>query len=499
MVIEDDESDLDSDTEGVEAGNKAGGHAERRQLGDGNESSDEEELPLFEEILKRQTIRDNAKLPALDDNQESSGAEKAKSFNNPPVNRESDREKANTGGELSTPRKRKLDQLKQPDDVDYNSDDSDKDGGEHGGSLRPLKLQKPPDSRINSPPGSPPLNLDTLLPHDGTDHDSGDDKHDNDDDHTEDERAVSTARPTSPSFKEPTSPRNIAPPNNMVGNSGHSQNLDDPVNDLAEHDDDGDDESDNKDSDDGDDKDNTDNSDDDDDKGSRKGRRYAERQRLSASVRGDSAPKHAAKHRARRHRRSSSTSSINGSDVSNAHTSNHQLMRRRTIVAQRRCNESVIGSDESISDCSEWTSSGSEELFSDVDERRTWPDSICWNIKTRIAISDSHAHYTRIAKMAQSSGHKLKELIYCVRAASGNEILANDTVFIPFLRDLSRLQLDPIVVVLKPRVQLISVSKTWERITYSSFYAAYMLYLLSSVIILLWYGGKTLSAIMRGL
>jgi hypothetical protein len=28
----------------------------------------------------------------------------------------------------------------------------------------------------------------------------------------------------------------------MVGNSGHSQNLDDPVNDLAEHDDDGDDE-----------------------------------------------------------------------------------------------------------------------------------------------------------------------------------------------------------------------------------------------------------------
>ena len=39
-----------------------------------------------------------------------------------------------------------------------------------------------------------------------------------------------------PSFKEPTSPRNIAPLNNMVGNSGHSQNLDDPVNDLAEHD-----------------------------------------------------------------------------------------------------------------------------------------------------------------------------------------------------------------------------------------------------------------------
>jgi hypothetical protein len=33
-----------------------------------------------------------------------------------------------------------------------------------------------------------------------------------------------------------------APPNNMVGNSGHSQNLDDPVNGLAEHDGDGDDE-----------------------------------------------------------------------------------------------------------------------------------------------------------------------------------------------------------------------------------------------------------------
>ena len=52
--------------------------------------------------------------------------------------------------------------------------------------------------------------------YDGTDHDSGDDKHDNDDDHTEDERAVSTARPTSPSLKEPTSPRNIAPPNNIL-------------------------------------------------------------------------------------------------------------------------------------------------------------------------------------------------------------------------------------------------------------------------------------------
>ena len=63
---------------------------------------------------------------------------------NPPVNRESDREKANTGGELPTPRKRKLDQLKQPDDVDYNSDDSAKDGGEHGESLRPLKQQSHP-------------------------------------------------------------------------------------------------------------------------------------------------------------------------------------------------------------------------------------------------------------------------------------------------------------------------------------------------------------------
>ena len=39
-------------------------------------------------------------------------------------------------------------------------------------------------------------------------------------------------------------------------------------------------------------------------------------------------------------------------------------------------NESVIGSDESISDCSEWTSSGSEESFSDVDESRTWCDRV---------------------------------------------------------------------------------------------------------------------------
>ena len=45
-------------------------------------------------------------------------------------------------------------------------------------------------------------------------------------------------------------------------------------------------------------------------------------------------------------------------------------------------NESVIGNDESISDYSEWTNSGSgsgsgsEWSFSDVDESRTWCDHV---------------------------------------------------------------------------------------------------------------------------
>jgi len=218
--------------------------------------------------------------------------------------------------------------------------------------------------------------------------------------------------------------------------------------------------------------------------------------------------------------------------VSNAHTSNHQLMRRRTIVAQRRwlvaaTSLSLEAMSRSVTAANGPAAAAKSYLVALMKAGLglTLFPGICkfWMLrrgtnltrssKTRIAISDSHAHatlsvslqvyyaqrlnYTRIAKMAQSSGRKLEELIYCVRAASGNEMLADDTAFIPFLRDLSRLPLDPIVVVLKPRVHLISVSKIWERTTHSSFYAAYMLYLLSSVIILLWYGGKALSAIMR--
>ena len=209
-------------------------------------------------------------------------------------------------------------------------------------------------------------------------------------------------------------------------------------------------------------------------------------------------------------------------------------MRRRTIVAQRRwlvaaTSWSLEAMSRSVTAANGPAAAAKSYLVTlmKVGVGLTLFPGICkfWMLrrrtnlkrssKTRIAISDSHAHatlsvslqvyyaqrlnYTGIAKMTQSSGRKLEELIYCVRAASGNEILADDTAFIPFLRDLSRLPLDPIVVVLKPRVHLISVSKTWERTTHSSFYAAYMLYPLSSVIILLWYGGKALSAIMRGL
>ena len=41
--------------------------------------------------------------------------------------------------------------------------------------------------------------------------------------------------------------------------------------------------------------------------------------------------------------------------------------------------ESAVGSDESISDCSEWSISG-EESFSDVNNNRTWLSHMGWNM-----------------------------------------------------------------------------------------------------------------------
>lgn len=165
-------------------------------------------------------------------------------------------------------------------------------------------------------------------------------------------------------------------------------------------------------------------------------------------------------------------------------------MRKRTIVAQRRwlvaaTSRSLEAMSRSVTAANGPAAAAKSYLVTlmKVGLGLTLFPGICkfWtlrrtnltrNSKTRVAISDSHAHatlsvslqvyyaqrlnYTRITKMAQGSGRKLEELIYCVRAASGNEMLADDTAFIPFLRDRSRLPLDPIVVVLKPRVHLIS-------------------------------------------
>ena len=57
-------------------------------------------------------------------------------------------------------------------------------------------------------------------------------------------------------------------------------------------------------------------------------------------------------------------------------TLNHQTISDNEETLVGSSNESVIRSDELISDCSEWTSSGSEESFSDVDESRTWCDRV---------------------------------------------------------------------------------------------------------------------------
>ncbi|KAF2817575.1 uncharacterized protein BDZ99DRAFT_19149 [Mytilinidion resinicola] len=98
--------------------------------------------------------------------QESLRVNKEESLNNSPANGESNRKKANTVGDLlPTPNKRKLDQLSPPNDIDYNSDDSAKDGTE---GLRPQKQQKQPNSHNGSP-----IDRDTPSLHDRTGHNSG--------------------------------------------------------------------------------------------------------------------------------------------------------------------------------------------------------------------------------------------------------------------------------------------------------------------------------------
>lgn len=68
VVIKDNETDLDLEAKGDKAGDKASSCAEPLELGDGNDSFDEE-LPSFKGILKPRTVHDNVKLPVLGGNQ----------------------------------------------------------------------------------------------------------------------------------------------------------------------------------------------------------------------------------------------------------------------------------------------------------------------------------------------------------------------------------------------------------------------------------------------
>lgn len=199
-----------------------------------------------------------------------------------------------------TPKKRKLDQLKRPNDID--SDDSAKGSNER---LRPRKHRRSPDSRKSSLAGVP--------------------KHDSKEDHIESEQAASTARPVNPSFQKHTTLRGNALSHDSAGNNNH-QILDDPVNCLTEEDSDCDDG--NNDEDEGDKADNC--SDDEEDEGDDEYSNAHERQeqhRPSTSVRGGLTPRRDAKHRAQWSRHSLSTSSKRKSGRSNANTTNlHKLL-----------------------------------------------------------------------------------------------------------------------------------------------------------------------------
>lgn len=91
-------------------------------------------------------------------------------------------------------KKRRFNQLKQLDNTDYISDTSVGEGGE---GLRPRKQRRSPASRRTSPPGPPTPDLD-----------GGDDRIK--------ERAASATRPTSPFLQQPSSSRDIGPPQDKV-------------------------------------------------------------------------------------------------------------------------------------------------------------------------------------------------------------------------------------------------------------------------------------------
>jgi hypothetical protein len=214
-----------------------------------------------------------------------------------------------SGAERS--KKRRSDQLDQPDSIDYISDTS---VGESGESVRPRKQRRSPASRRTTPSGSPTLGL-------------------NDGDGIK-ERAVSAAQPTSSSPWHYMSPRDTGPPEDGA-NDSRNHILDDLANGLAEESDDEDGENvvdegkaenysdGSDDSDDTDDDDSGDGDSSDSDEGN-EARGCAGRRGLPTPITSQSRTKRAAKHHLQRSHYSPSISSTHASDQSTALTSNYR-------------------------------------------------------------------------------------------------------------------------------------------------------------------------------
>ena len=209
-------------------------------------------------------------------------------------------------------KKRRSDQLDQPDSINYISDTS---VGESGESVRPRKQRRSPAFRRTTPSDSPTLGL-------------------NNDDGIK-ERAVSAARPTSPSPRHYTSPRDTGPPEDGA-NDSRNYILDDLVNSLAEESDNNEDGENVMDegkaenySDGSDDSDDTgdDDSGDSDSSGSDEGneaRGCAGRRGLPTLINGQSKTKRAAKPHLQQSQHSHSVSSTHASKRNTALTSNYR-------------------------------------------------------------------------------------------------------------------------------------------------------------------------------
>jgi len=113
------------------------------------------------------------------------------------------------------PRKRKLNQLKQDNVTNHNSNNPTKESsgggedGKDGNSPRPQKQQRPPTYRedlSSSPPIPPILDLDSQYP--------------------QVDQQVSTPRPASPSLQEPTLLHSIKPPHDEASNRTYNKDED---------------------------------------------------------------------------------------------------------------------------------------------------------------------------------------------------------------------------------------------------------------------------------